>query len=162
MPLVTTFIGIGSNLCNPLQQVNSAIAALQQIEQTQFIAHSPWYESTPVGGPTDQPNYINGVAKLKTLLTPEELLNALQAIEKQQGRTREIRWGPRSLDLDLLVYGEEVIESDRLTVPHKEIPNRNFVVIPLLDLEPNLKIPGISSLKKLAKILGKSGINLIS
>lgn len=138
--LVTTFIGLGSNLDDPLNQVTRACAGLAKLPHSQLVAVSPWYLSAAVG-PGSQPNYINGVAQLATGLAPEQLLDHLQSLEHAQGRQRSIRWGARSLDLDILLYADMQINSHRLVVPHSHLQQRNFVVYPLFDLAPDLLLP---------------------
>ncbi|BES69798.1 2-amino-4-hydroxy-6-hydroxymethyldihydropteridine diphosphokinase [Marinobacter nanhaiticus D15-8W] len=134
------YIGLGSNLADPLSQLARAVGALANLPKTHLVAQSPFYASSPVG-PQDQPDFINGAVQLVTELSALELLDALQTIEQGHHRERIRRWGPRTLDLDILIYGDSVIESERLTVPHRELPNRDFVLQPLLDLNPDLKLP---------------------
>lgn len=136
---VRSYIGLGSNLDNPLLQIRNALAALKDIRQTDFISHSRLYRSKPMG-PTDQPDFINAVAALDTCLDAHALLSELQSIEQRQGRVREEQhWGPRSLDLDLLLYGSEKIATDRLTVPHPGLLERSFVLYPLHEIVPGLQ-----------------------
>lgn len=143
------YIGIGSNLDDPLAQVRAAIAALQTLPESAFVACSPLYRSHPVG-PQDQPEYVNAVAVIDTSLSPDALLDRLQQIEHDQGRRRDgMRWGPRILDLDILLYGQQTINNDRLRVPHPEIPNRGFVLKPLCDLSPDLNIPELGTVNEL-------------
>jgi len=137
---VTAFIGIGSNLGEPRHQVDRAVAALAQLPQTRLLAVSPWYHSKALG-PGPQPDYRNGVAQLATDLPPDQLLAALQAIEHRQGRQRELRWAARTLDLDILLYGDLVVDSATLTIPHPRMAERGFVLRPLLDLAPELILP---------------------
>jgi 2-amino-4-hydroxy-6-hydroxymethyldihydropteridine diphosphokinase len=134
------FIGLGSNLEDPTAQLALAVSELAQLPQTTLVAQSAFYASRPVG-PQDQPDFVNGAAWLRTGLTAHELLDHLQAIEQAHGRERVRHWGPRTLDLDLLVFGERTLSDDRLTVPHPELPNRDFVLQPLLDLKPDLVLP---------------------
>ena len=140
MALTDAFIGLGSNLENPVAQLAGAIAELASLPNTQLVAQSPFYRSKPVG-PQDQPDFINGCVWLQTSLDPLELLDQLQAIEQAHGRERLQHWGPRTLDLDLLLFGEQIIDHPRLQVPHPELPNRDFVLRPLLDLKPQLTLP---------------------
>ncbi|MET3999326.1 2-amino-4-hydroxy-6-hydroxymethyldihydropteridine diphosphokinase [Marinobacterium sp. MBR-109] len=134
------WIGLGSNLEDPLLQVSTALQELKQLPDTTLVAHSSLYRSDPVG-PPGQPDYINAVAALDTRLEPEALLDALQAIEQVHQRVRKIHWGPRTLDLDLLLYGDQVISTPRLTVPHACMTERNFVLWPLAELAPELILP---------------------
>ncbi|AVN23138.1 2-amino-4-hydroxy-6-hydroxymethyldihydropteridinediphosphokinase [Acinetobacter pittii] len=131
-----TYIGLGSNLGDSRQILSEAIAKLKTLGEVKV---SKLYQSPPMG-PQDQPNYLNAVAELNTDLTPLDLLDQLQRFEKEAGRVRLRRWGERTLDLDLLIYGDEKIQNERLTVPHIGILERDFVVIPLLDLDADLHI----------------------
>ncbi|MDS7924991.1 2-amino-4-hydroxy-6-hydroxymethyldihydropteridine diphosphokinase [Acinetobacter sp. V115_6] len=133
---ITTYIGLGSNLGDSRQILSEAIAKLKTLG---MVKVSRLYQSPPMG-PQDQPNYLNAVAKLNTYLEPLDLLDHLQRFEQEAGRVRLRRWGERTLDLDLLIYGNEKIHNERLTVPHIGILQRDFVVIPLLDLDADLQI----------------------
>lgn len=138
----TVYIGLGSNLEHPRRQLQRAIEALEQLPDTNLIAVSSWYRSAPVG-PAGQPDYLNAVARLETTLDPESLLNALQGIEQQQGRQRGERWAARTLDLDILLFGEHIIKTPRLQIPHAQMGDRNFVLVPLAELAgKELMIPG--------------------
>lgn len=140
MGMVDAYIGLGSNLADPLSQLAGALARLAALPRTHLVAQSPFYASRPVG-PQDQPDFVNGAVHLQTELAPLELLDALQSIEQAHQRERIQRWGPRTLDLDLLIYGTQTINNDRLTVPHVELVHRDFVLQPLLDLTPELQLP---------------------
>lgn len=130
------YIGLGSNLAEPEQQLRDAIAALAGIVNTELMAVSSFYASDPLG-PSDQPRYVNAVAALDTGLAPLQLLDALQAIELAQGRQRKAeRWGPRTLDLDILLFGNRSLSEPRLTVPHYHMHARPFVLYPLAELVP--------------------------
>ncbi|MBZ0070324.1 MAG: 2-amino-4-hydroxy-6-hydroxymethyldihydropteridine diphosphokinase [Gammaproteobacteria bacterium] len=145
----TVFVGLGSNLDDPVRQVRAGLAALAALEQTELAGCSQLYRSAPMG-PPGQPDYINAVARLHTRLAPETLLDALQAIEARAGRDRSgERWGPRTLDLDILLYTDRRIDSARLQVPHPGIAARNFVLYPLAELAPDLDIPGLGPLPAL-------------
>ncbi len=147
--VVEAWIGIGSNLEQPLWQVRSALDELTSVPRTRLLAASSLYRSEPMG-PQDQPDYINAVARLETQLEAEALLDALQAIETAHGRVRSgEHWGPRTLDLDILLYGSERIATPRLTVPHPGIAQRNFVLYPLAEIDPELELPGVGSLQML-------------
>ena len=150
--VTTAFIGIGSNLDNPLLQVQTALRELAEIPKTALTRSSSLYRTPPMG-PPDQPDYINAVAALTTTLSPTELLDALQALEARHGRVRTIHWGPRTLDLDLLLYGNETIHTARLTVPHPGIAQRAFVVLPLAEIAPALEIQGLGALSMLRAAL---------
>lgn len=142
----TVYVALGSNLNDPLNQLKQAVKSLQEFVLNLEV--SPFYGSKPVG-PQDQPDYVNAVVKFETNLTALELLDKLQHIENQQGRVRLRRWGERTLDLDLILYGNELIQNERLTVPHIEMKNREFVIVPMFDLSPELVLP---SGEKLAEI----------
>lgn len=148
MTPVTCYIGLGSNLGDPAAQVRSALGQLAATEGVDVAAVSRLYASKPMG-PQDQPDYVNAVACLHTTLTAHELLHVLFAVERAHGRVRDaaLRWGPRTLDLDLLLYGEETIASAELQVPHPGICERSFVVLPLADLVPGLVFPNGRSLQ---------------
>lgn len=143
------YIGLGSNLAEPLAQLRDAFDALAQLPDSQLAATSALYASDPLG-PADQPRYVNAVAALDTALTPLQLLDALQAIEQRQGRQRKAeRWGPRTLDLDILLFGERLIDEPRLVVPHYHLHARAFVLYPLADVAPNLTLPDGRTLQAL-------------
>jgi 2-amino-4-hydroxy-6-hydroxymethyldihydropteridine diphosphokinase len=148
---IWAFIGVGSNLNNPVAQVQQAFHGLAELPASRLIARSPLYRTAPVGGPAGQPDYVNAVAALDTMLEPDELLTALQAIEIQQGRVRTVRWGPRTLDLDILLYGSLQRDDPRLTLPHPRLQERAFVLYPLYDIAPDLMIPGQGALAKLLR-----------
>ena len=150
--VTTAFIGIGSNFDNPLLQVQTALRELAEIPKTALTRSSSLYRTPPMG-PPDQPDYINAVAALATTLSPTELLDALQALEARHGRVRTIHWGPRTLDLDLLLYGNETVHTARLTVPHPGIAQRAFVVLPLAEIAPALEIQGLGALSMLRAAL---------
>lgn len=135
---ITTYIGLGSNLGDSRQILSEAIAKLKTLG---MVKVSRLYQSPPMG-PQDQPNYLNAVAELNTDFAPLDLLDHLQRFEQEAGRVRLRRWGERTLDLDLLIYGNEKIHNERLTVPHIGILQRDFVVIPLLDLDADLQLNG--------------------
>jgi 2-amino-4-hydroxy-6-hydroxymethyldihydropteridine diphosphokinase len=138
------FIGLGSNLAHPRRQLAKALARLRALPGTRLLAVSPNYATAPVGGPA-QPDYVNAVAMIETTLAPRALLAQLQAIERRQHRRRDAavpRNAPRTLDLDLLLYGARRIRSQQLTVPHPRMHERAFVLRPLTDLAPAVAIPG--------------------
>lgn len=132
------YIGLGSNLEQPLQQVEQAVEAIKSLGTV--TAQSPWYQSQAIG-PGNQDDYINGVIALETTLAPLQLLHALQAIENQQGRVRTIRWGERTLDLDILLYNQLELDSEELTIPHPRLCERAFVLYPLLDIAAEIQLP---------------------
>ena len=137
------YVGLGSNLQMPARQVDDAFDLLAEIEGSRLVRRSSLYRSTPFGG-IEQPDFVNAAAAVLTKLEPAQFLAELQAIEKRQGRERDgARWGPRVLDLDLLVFGNQVIEQPGITVPHPGIAERNFVLLPLGEIAPDLVIPGL-------------------
>jgi len=151
---VPAYVGLGSNLDQPVRQIEKALDALDEIDHCRLVVASPLYTSPPMGR-GDQPDYVNAVAALLTRLEPAALLRGLQAIESAQGRVRDgDRWGPRTLDLDLLVYGTETSSTPKLTLPHPGIAERNFVLLPLQDIAPHLQVPGLGSVSRLVRRLG--------
>jgi 2-amino-4-hydroxy-6-hydroxymethyldihydropteridine diphosphokinase len=146
--VVRVFIGIGANLDDPEVQVRTALRELDGVPGTRLAAGSSLYRNPPMG-PPDQPDYVNAVAMLETALEPEPLLDALLAIEAAHGRERGRRWGERVLDLDLLLYGDRRVDTPRLTVPHPGIAERRFVLEPLAELDPQLRVPGLGSVGEL-------------
>jgi len=147
--MTSAYIGLGSNLQQPVLQVRKALTALAELDDSQLLAHSRLYRSAPLGG-LQQPDYINAVAVIETSLSAMELLQALHAIERNQGRLRDgTRWAARSLDLDLLMYGEHSIREAGLTVPHPGLQERNFVLYPLQEIAPGLQVPGLGELSAL-------------
>ncbi|MBB3106582.1 2-amino-4-hydroxy-6-hydroxymethyldihydropteridine diphosphokinase [Psychrobacter luti] len=142
---VTCYVGLGSNLKNelgsPVEHLQQAVATMQKHEQICAVRVSSFYASAPMG-PQDQPDFINAVAGFETTLTALELLDFCQALEQQAKRARLRRWGERSLDVDILLYGDVQISEPQLTIPHAGLPERNFVLIPLRELVPELVIAG--------------------
>jgi 2-amino-4-hydroxy-6-hydroxymethyldihydropteridine diphosphokinase len=136
------FIGLGSNLADPVAQVSHALEALGHLPQTRVIRHSALYRSAPVGY-LDQPDFINAVAQVETELAPRALLDALLALEQDNGRTREFSNAPRTLDLDVLLYDDLQHHEHGLTVPHPQMHLRAFVLQPLLEIAPDCLIPGV-------------------
>ena len=152
--MTLAYIALGSNLASPLEQVNAAVQALGAIPQSRIVATSSFYRTPPLG-PQDQPDYLNATVVLETALDAEALLDNTQRIELQQGRVRKAeRWGPRTLDLDIMLFGNEVINTDRLTVPHYDMKNRGFMLWPLFEVAPDLIFPDGSSLKSVLDDLG--------
>ncbi len=137
---VTAYIGLGSNLENPVEQVKTALRELANLPQTRLLLQSNLYQSTPMG-PANQPDYINAVAELETSLAADDLLSELQRLELLHQRVRKERWGPRTLDLDLLLYGDQTIDSENLVVPHPGLAERVFVLQPLFEIAPALVLP---------------------
>ena len=143
-------MGIGSNLGEPERQIAAALELLRAEEGIEVVAVSSLRETEPVGY-LDQPNFLNGAAAVETELSPRELLERLLAIERRLGRKRGTgpRFGPRTIDLDLLVYGDEVVNEPGLTVPHPRLAERRFALEPLAELDPSLEIPGQGSVRAL-------------
>ncbi len=155
---VRAWIGLGSNLDGPEAQLQRAFKALDGLPRSRVVARSSFYRSAPMG-PADQPDYVNAVAALDTGLSPLELLDALQAVEAAQGRVRgPERWGPRTLDLDILLYGAERIDTPRLKVPHPGMAQRPFVLWPLAEIAPGLEIPGLGPLDALLAACPREGL----
>ncbi|MEJ1563465.1 2-amino-4-hydroxy-6-hydroxymethyldihydropteridine diphosphokinase [Escherichia coli] len=150
--MTVAYIAIGSNLASPLEQVNAALKAIDDIPESRILAVSSFYRTPPLG-PQDQPDYLNAAVALETSLTAEELLNHTQRIELQQGRVRKAeRWGPRTLDLDIMLFGNETINTERLTVPHYDMKNRGFMLWPLFEIAPKLVFPDGTGLDNLLRI----------
>ncbi len=143
------YVGLGSNLDDPIAQINHAFELLEKIVDTRLIARSSLYRSAPFGS-IAQPDFINAVACLESGLEPKALLNELHGIERSCGRKRGIRWGPRTLDLDLLVFGEQKIDQAGITLPHPGIGERNFVLLPLMEIAAELVIPGLGLISDIA------------
>lgn len=151
------YVGIGSNLDSPEEQVLQAIAALGTLPDTVVTSVSASYRSEPMG-PVRQADFVNAVAAMLTLLSPHKMLAALRTIEDAQGRQRDGEyWGPRTIDLDLLVFGKQEIDDDTLTVPHPGISARNFVLLPLCELAPHLIVPGVGTVAALTKAISATG-----
>lgn len=147
---VQACIGIGSNLNNPRQQVMAAIERLDKLPGCQVLRRSSLYRSAPFG-PVKQDDFINAVVVLETTVPADSLLVRLKEMERTQGRVaRAERWGPRVIDLDILLYGSEPIDLPGLTIPHPGIASRNFVLLPLREIAPDLVIPGLGPLDELA------------
>ena len=151
--MTLAYIALGSNLASPLEQVNAAVQALGEMPQSRIIAVSSFYRTPPLG-PQDQPDYLNAAVVLDTALDAETLLDNTQRIELQQGRVRKAeRWGPRTLDLDLMLFGNEIINTERLTVPHYDMKNRGFMLWPLFEVAPDLTFPDGTSLNAVLQSL---------
>lgn len=153
------YIGLGSNLENPLKQVTIAIKNIREIGL--ITAQSSWYKSTAIG-PGEQPDYINGVICLITHLSSHKLLSALQDIEKRQGRTRDIRWSARTLDLDILLFNDAIISTNELIIPHPQMLKRNFVIHPLFEIAPELILPQQISICSIMASLPTQGLEKLS
>ena len=153
----TTYVALGSNLENPSAQVQLGFAALAALPATRLVARSSLYASKPVGY-SDQPDFINAVAALETALAPRALLDALLAIERRQGRMRRFQNSPRTLDLDVLLYGDLQLNEPDLVIPHPRIQERAFVLVPLAEIAPECVIPGRGELANLLSAIDTSTV----
>ncbi|MBK0001208.1 2-amino-4-hydroxy-6-hydroxymethyldihydropteridine diphosphokinase [Erwinia sp. S38] len=157
--MTRVYLALGSNLADPLHQVQSALDALATIPQSRLIACSSLYR-TPPYGPPDQPDYLNAAVALDTELSPEALLDHTQRIELEQGRVRkDHRWGPRTLDLDIMLFGDLTLATTRLTVPHYDMHNRAFMLLPLREIAPDLCLPDGTRIADLLAPLDSSAIH---
>lgn len=155
----SVFISLGSNIGNRLDYLQRAVRLLQQVEQVNVVKVSSIYETDPVGY-EDQAAFLNMVVEIETLLTPHEVLKKCNQIEAKLGRTRDIRWGPRTVDLDILLYNEENMKTEDLIIPHPRMMERGFVLIPLVELQANLIDPQSKQLIADAAQVQKEGIHL--
>jgi 2-amino-4-hydroxy-6-hydroxymethyldihydropteridine diphosphokinase len=147
--LVPAYVALGSNLDDPRARVEEAFDALGALPATRVVLRSSLYRSPPFG-PVEQPEFVNAVAGLLTALEPEALLAELQELEARLGRARPVvRWGPRRIDLDLLVHGTARADGDRLRLPHPGIAERAFVLVPLAEIAPDLEVPGVGRVRAL-------------
>ncbi|WP_299795426.1 2-amino-4-hydroxy-6-hydroxymethyldihydropteridine diphosphokinase [uncultured Shewanella sp.] len=153
--MALVFVALGANLTDPQTQLDNACKALTELAlpspdsaDKSSLRVSPYYRSAPMGDVV-QPDYVNAVVSFNTRLQPIELLDALQKIENEQGRVRLERWGPRTLDLDILLYDNQTIDSPRLTIPHYGMKQRSFVLVPLADIAPRLTLPCGTKLEQL-------------
>lgn len=155
---VTAYLGLGANLDNPRQQLTEALKALEATPGVELVNCSSFYQTKPMG-PADQDDYINAVARISTRLAPLDLLDALQAIETKQGRVRQgERWGPRTLDIDILLVENLQISLPRLTVPHYGLKQRGFVIVPLFEIAPQLVLPDGTRLSELKAQISQEGM----
>ncbi len=160
--MTLVYIGLGSNLSDPKEQIILAIKSLKSIKKSEFQSVSSLYYSRPMG-PQDQPDYMNAVVALNTELEPLALLDELQAIENISGRVRkDNRWGARILDLDILLYGQDTIENERLTVPHYGLELREFVLQPLAEISPELILPNGKNILTLSQNIPLNGLKIHS
>jgi 2-amino-4-hydroxy-6-hydroxymethyldihydropteridine diphosphokinase len=152
------YVGIGSNLDEPAGQVRRALTAMAEVPQTRLVRQSSLFGSTPLG-PAAQPDFVNAVAGLLTRLEAHAFFSALRALESALGREPpRMRWGPRRIDLDLLVFGEQRLDGPELTLPHPGIVQRNFVLYPLFEVAPGLSVPGCGQVAELAARADPTGI----
>jgi 2-amino-4-hydroxy-6-hydroxymethyldihydropteridine diphosphokinase len=156
--MVTAYIGLGANLDDPAAQVELAMSELARLPQSRLIARSSLYASAPVGY-ADQPDFINAVAALETELSPRALFEAMLGIEHHHGRNRTFRNAPRTLDLDLLLYGGARFHEEHLTLPHPRMHERAFVLLPLLEIAPHLAIPGLGQADALLALCGDQSVH---
>jgi 2-amino-4-hydroxy-6-hydroxymethyldihydropteridine diphosphokinase len=154
------FVGLGSNLEEPQRQLERAFAELAQLPATELVGRSRLYRTEPVGW-RDQPDFVNAVAQLATGLEPRPLLEALQAIERAHRRVRTLPNGPRTLDLDLLLFDRRVLDEPDLVVPHPRLHERAFVLAPLEELAPDLIVPGRGTVAALLAQLDRRGVHLL-
>ena len=156
------YVALGSNLDDPSAQVGRAFDALATLPDTRLVARSPSYRSPPLG-PVSQPDFVNAAAGLLTRLAPRALLDALKSLEAALGREAPVvRWGPRRIDLDLLVHGAARVEEQGLSVPHPGLAERAFVLLPLADIAPDLEVPGIGRVRSLAARVDSQGLERIA
>jgi len=159
--MARVYIALGANLGEPRQTIKDAIFHLSGLPQLQHLRASSLYSSSPMG-PSDQPDYVNAVVVAETDLAPLALLDLLQATEHKFGRQRKQHWGPRTLDLDVLLYDDAVINEPRLTIPHPDLCERDFVVVPLAELAPELVLPNGQSLKSLEGVMAHHDLQKIT
>jgi len=156
--VLQAWLGLGANLGDPVAQLERASAQIAALPETRLVARSALYRSDPVG-PAGQPDYCNAVCEIETALTPEALLDAVLAIEVDNGRVRDgIRWAARLLDIDLLHIAGISRDTPRLSLPHPHLHERNWVAVPLAEIAPALAIPGIGAISALAERLGRAGL----
>ena len=151
------YIGLGSNLKGPKEQIEKALRVLREAKESTLLSVSSFYQSKPLLD-MPGPNYLNVVCKIETDLSALDLLNFCQEIEDNQHRVREVKWASRTIDLDILLYGDQVLATKRLTIPHPEITNRAFVLLPLFEIEPGLKVPLLGPLKALLERIEPSDV----
>lgn len=156
----TVYIGLGSNLEAPARNIHQAVTELQQLPASRYLGDSGLFLSKPMG-PQDQPDFINAVARIETRLAPETLLAELQRIEHSMGRVRERHWGPRLIDLDILLFGERIIDTPALQIPQAGISQREFVLYPLARLNPELMIPAHGKLSALLAQCPENGLQFV-
>jgi len=158
--MALVYLALGSNLAQPLQQVAAALDALAHLPRSQLLRSSAFYRTKPLG-PQNQPDYLNAAVALETLLPPEQLLDHTQEIERNQGRVRkDERWGPRTLDIDIMLYGQQVINTERLIVPHYGMKTREFMLYPLAEIAPELQFPDGETLAECLLRVPRNGLML--
>jgi 2-amino-4-hydroxy-6-hydroxymethyldihydropteridine diphosphokinase len=158
---VVAYLALGSNQQDPRAQLSNAIEAIKKLPRTEWLQGSSWYQTAPVGR-LDQPDFLNAVCAIRTELAPEALLDELFNIEQRQGRVRgNEKGGPRNVDLDLLLYGDLRVSSERLTLPHPRMHERAFVLVPLFEIAPDLLIPGVGEVASLKQAVGPQRIQRV-
>jgi 2-amino-4-hydroxy-6-hydroxymethyldihydropteridine diphosphokinase len=157
---VEVFVGVGANIEDPLAQVAQALMELGEIRHTRVTARSALYRTAPVGK-LDQPDFINAVAKLESALAPRDLLDALFEIENRHGRRRSEKNAPRTLDLDLLLYGNDTIDEMGLSLPHPRLHQRAFVLVPLAEIAPDTVVPGRGRVRDLVARIDRGGVERV-
>ena len=156
----TAYVALGANLEDPVSQVASGLAALAALPRTRLVAQSSLYRTAPVGY-ADQPDFINAVAAVETALSPRELLDALLAIEASHGRERRFPNAPRTLDLDVLLYGGLQVHEEGLTIPHPRLHERAFVLVPLAEIAPRCVVPGRGVVGELLRAVDAAGVTRV-
>lgn len=159
--MATSFLSLGSNLGDRLDHLSKAVTALAKQPKIKVIKVSSVYQTKPVGGP-EQDDYLNAVVKIQTGLSAHELLAVTQSIENNEGRVREVRWGPRTLDIDVLTYDDLISTDDKLTLPHPRISERAFVLVPFFEIDPQATISGLGKVADLYQQIAKFDVQLNS
>lgn len=157
-PLRRAALALGSNVGDRLENLQGAVNTLTEAPELVAVAVSPVYETVPVGGPPDQPPYLNAVLIVETTLSPRTLLERAQATEIAYGRTRDEHWGPRTLDIDVLAVGDKVIDTPDFKLPHSRLAGRAFVLAPWADVDPDFLVPGMGSVRMLLSGVDTSGV----
>lgn len=158
--IIKTYVALGSNLDDPIRQIQQAIRAFANIPQTQLLKTSRLFRNPPLPS-IEQPDFINAVAELETTLNAHDFLLALQQIEQQHNKKPIVHWGPRTLDLDLLLYGDQCINTPGLTIPHPELTKRNFVLYPLAEIAPDLQLPNGKFLRDLLTTCSNAELEVV-
>lgn len=161
--MAVAYLGLGSNLGNRLAFLRQARQALSEHSANELTASSAVYETAAQGGPPDSPDYLNAVLIIRTTLPPRQMLSLCQAIEEDFGRIRGVRWGPRTLDIDLLMYDDQVVDEDGLQIPHPRLPERLFVLVPLAEIAPRAIHPrqGVAITALLERCRDSSAVHLL-
>lgn len=159
--MATSFLSLGSNLGDRLDHLSKAVTALAKQPKIKVLKVSSVYQTKPVGGP-EQDDYLNAVVKIQTELSAHELLGVTQSIENNEGRVREVRWGPRTLDIDVLTYDDLISADDKLTLPHPRISERAFVLVPFFEIDPQATISGLGKVADLYQQIAKFDVQLNS